>query len=165
MALKTIRPDKWHLTRRLLAIATMFVSAYSVFGWMGAVARISGWTGLPKYEEQIPQLRVDADLWIALATSLPFVAALLLSLGRNRVDGQPEINGTSPVTYVGDSRASSFLFEYGLQLAVSLLGTLILTLCLFLLGLLIHVVRPHMASASTPTQTHLLSLMSQGIMH
>jgi hypothetical protein len=74
----------------LSATAAMFLSANSVFGRMGAVARISGWAGLPQYEEQIPRLRVQAEVWLGLAVALPFLAAWFLGLGRKEQFNQRE---------------------------------------------------------------------------
>jgi hypothetical protein len=88
--------ERWiHLNRRQLAwllvsAAITFALAYSVFGWLGAVARISGWTGLPQYEMQIPKLRVQAQVWETLELTLPFLAALSLWLGRQKQFNQDE---------------------------------------------------------------------------
>jgi hypothetical protein len=46
----------------LVAGATMFTSAYSVFRWLGAVGTISGWIGLTQHEAEIPGLRVQAEV-------------------------------------------------------------------------------------------------------
>ena len=78
MMVKSILLNKGRWAWLLLSTAAMFVSAYSVFGWMGAVGRISGWVGLPQYEAQIPRLRAQAEL----AVALPFLAAWFLGLGR-----------------------------------------------------------------------------------
>jgi len=59
----------------------MFLSAYSIVRWIGIVGAVSGWTGLPQYEAQIPLLRVQAEVWLGLALALPFAAAWFLGLG------------------------------------------------------------------------------------
>jgi hypothetical protein len=80
--MKSISVSKERLAWLLLSTAAMFVSAYSFFGWLGTVGRISGWTGLPQYEAQIPRLRVQAEVWLGLAVASPFLAAWFLGLGR-----------------------------------------------------------------------------------
>jgi hypothetical protein len=138
--LKSILLNKERLAWLLLSTAAMFVSAYSVFGWMGTVGRISGWTGLPQYEAQIPRLGVQAEVWLGLAVASPFLAAWFLGLGRKEQQfNQREISGTLPVTYSRDSRPwLSSVFEYAVRLGLSILGTLGFALCLFLLGMLLH---------------------------
>jgi len=104
MMVKSILLNKGRWAWLLLSTAAMFVSAYSVFGWMGAVGRISGWVGLPQYEAQIPRLRAQAEVWLGLAVALPFLAAWFLGLGRKDQFNQREISGTLPVTYPRDSQ-------------------------------------------------------------
>jgi hypothetical protein len=103
----------------------MFVSAYSVFSWMGTVGRVSGWTGLP--------------VWLGLAVASPFLAAWFLGLGRKEQFNQREISGTLRVTYSRDSRPwLSSVFEYVVRLGLSIVGTLGFALCLFVLGMLLY---------------------------
>ncbi len=135
MMVKSILLNKGRWAWLLLSTAAMFVSAYSVFGWMGAVGRISGWVGLPQYEAQIPRLRAQAEL----AVALPFLAAWFLGLGRKDQFNQREISGILPVTYPRDSQPwFSSIFEYGVRLGLSIVGTLGFALCLFLLGMLLY---------------------------
>jgi hypothetical protein len=65
----------------LTAIAMMFGSACFVGLWMNVVGRVSGWTGLPQYEGQIPKLQSYGTLWESLAIALLFIAAFVLGLG------------------------------------------------------------------------------------
>ncbi len=117
----------------------MFVSAYSVFGWIGTVGAISGWTVLPQYELQIPRLHVQAEVWLGLAVAMPFLAAYFLGLGKKLQFQQREISRTLPVTYSGDTRPwLSSIFEYGVRLGLSIVGTLGFALCLFLLRMLLY---------------------------
>jgi hypothetical protein len=137
--LKSILLNKERLAWLLLSTAAMFVSAYSVFGWMGTVGRISGWTGLPQYEAQIPRLGVQAKVWLGLAVASPFLAAWFLGLGRKEQFNQREISGTLRVTYSRDSRPwLSSVFEYVVRLGLSIVGTLGFALCLFVLGMLLY---------------------------
>lgn len=137
--MKSILLNKERLAWLLLSIAAMFVSAYSVFGWMSTVGRISGWTGLPQYEAQIPRLGVQSEVWLGLAVASPFLAAWFLGLGRTKQFNQREISGTLPVTYSRDSRPwLSSVFEYAVRLGLSIVGTLGFALCLFLLGMLLY---------------------------
>lgn len=104
----------------LLSFAAMLAAAFAVFAWLGAVGRISGWTGLAQYQSQIPKQRVQAEIWLALAVALPFLGALFLWLGRQK-----------------QGKLSSG-FEYGVRLGRSILGTIGFTLCLFLFELLLE---------------------------
>jgi len=124
MAEQTIHLNRGQLAWLLVAAAVMFASAYSVFGWLGAVGRISGWTGLRQYEAEIPKLRVQAEVWEALALTLPFFAAVFLWLGRQK--------------RVNRNETPSFVLECGVCLGVSILGTAGFVLCLFVFGMLRH---------------------------
>ena len=124
-----------------LSSAAMLVSACSIFGWMSAVGRISGWRGLPQYEPRIPGLENWATIWATLAIALQFIAALLLSFGRRASSGQPPLDSPTPLTYPTESLAEKWfmpIVRYLGQLAVSLLGTFGFAIGLFLLALLLH---------------------------
>jgi hypothetical protein len=110
---------KGRLMWLVLSFAAMFFAACAVFGWLGAVGRISGWTGLAQYQGQIPKQRVQAEVWLTLAMALPFLGALFLWLGRQKPGKVPSA------------------FEYGIRLGMSILGTLGFTLCLLLFELLL----------------------------
>jgi len=133
--------NKTRLPWLLPALACTLASAYCFFGWMSAVGRVSGWIGLPQYAPEIPRLESQAKLWSALAIALPFVAALLLSLGKRASDQQPRADAPSSVTYRAESPAEKGLapiLRYLGHFAASVVGTLGFVLVLFLLGLLLH---------------------------
>ena len=73
--------DKKRLPWLLGALGLMFMSAWCGLLWIDVVGRMSGWIGLPEYEGQIPRLHSFGTLWSILATTLPFLAALLLGIG------------------------------------------------------------------------------------
>ena len=108
----------------LISAVFMFASAYAVCRWLGTIATISGWIGLPQHEAQIPRLRVQAGIWETLALTSPFPAAAFLWTGR-----QKPFNRDDP---------AGFVFECGVCLAASILGTLVFLLCLFVLGMLLY---------------------------
>lgn len=124
MTEQSIHLNKGRLAWLLVSASVMFASAYSVFGWLGAVGRISGWTGLPQYEAEIPKLRVQAEVWETLALTLPLLAAVFVWLGRQKSVNRDE--------------TPSFVFECGVCLGVSILGTLGFVLCLSLFGALLY---------------------------
>lgn len=124
----------------LLAFACMLSSAYCLFGWMGAVGRISGWIGLPEYESRVPQLEIRAKVWFALATGFPFVAALLLGFARRRGE-HSRSDSPAWLTYPAESAREKWLTPtiwYFEQLLISVLGTFGCFLGLFLLGFLLY---------------------------
>jgi hypothetical protein len=125
----------------VLALASMLSSAYCFFGWMSVVGRASGWTGLPQYAPQIPQLETQASVWAALAIALPFMAALLLTVSKRTPEGLPRGHAPTAITYRNESATEIRLapgLRYLGQLAVSLLGTIGFVLVLFLLGFLLQ---------------------------
>src|SRR5215469_14840745 len=95
----------------LISAVFMFASAYAVCCWLGAIGTISGWIGLPQHEAQIPRLRVQAGVWETLALTSPFFAAVFFWARR-----QKPFNRDDPV---------GFVFECGVCLAASILGTLV----------------------------------------
>src|SRR6266446_4744205 len=76
--------DRNRLPWLILAIALMFGSAIFGLLYMDAVGKISGWIGVPgpEYDGQVPRLQWYAGLWSSLALIFPFLAALLLGLGK-----------------------------------------------------------------------------------
>jgi len=133
--------NKRSLPWLLLALVCMLASAYCFFGWMGAVGRISGWIGLPQYEPQIPRLETQARVWLALAFTLPFVAALVLSFGKRAAEEQSVPASPTSLTYRPESATEKRLapiFQYLGQLVIAFLGTLCFVVGLFLLELLLH---------------------------
>jgi hypothetical protein len=142
--MKNISVSKERLPWLLLSTGAMFLSAYSVVRWIGIVGAISGWTGLPQYEAQIPLLRASAKVWQGLAVALPFVAAWFLGLGRKHQLNQREVPEAASATYARDSRTSvSPISEYAFRLGLSIVGTLGFALCLFLLGTLLYKLGVH----------------------
>ncbi len=133
--------DKKRLPWLFLALASMLSSAYCFFGWMGAVGRISGWIGLPEYEPRIPRLEIQANVWSALAIALPFVAALLLSVGKRAAGVQRGTDSPASLSYPAQPATEKWLapiVQYLGQLLISLIGTLGFVVGLFLLGLFLH---------------------------
>ena len=118
MAHLSIRSDRRRLAWFLISSALMFAAAYSVGRWLEVVGMISGWTGLPQYESEIPVLRVQAKFWETLALILPFVGAIFFWAGRRKPFDRTDIAG--------------FIFECCLSIAASFLGTVA-----FLLGILV----------------------------
>jgi hypothetical protein len=123
MAHQSIRSDKRRLAWFLISGALMFASAYSVARWLGAVGTISGWTGLPQHESEIPRLQVQASFWATAALILPFVGAIFVWAGRQKPFDRSDIAG--------------FVFECCLCVAVSILGTTAFMLCILALETLL----------------------------
>jgi len=119
-------PAKRRIPWLLGALALMFGSAYSILRLFGIAGAISGWVGLPQYAAQIPKLEADASWWKMLAAALPFLAALLLGFGRDKVASSTESRGRFGT-----------IVSYLLRLVVSGVGTLgfvvLLLLVLFVL--------------------------------
>jgi hypothetical protein len=108
---------------------------------MGAVGSISGWIGLPQYAPQIPRLEIQARIWSGLAITLPFVAALLLGVGRKAPGVQHSTDSATSLTYRAESVTEKWLapvVQYLGQLVFSLTETMGFVIGLFLLGLLLH---------------------------
>ena len=124
MARNSIRSDNRRLAWFLISGALMFASAYSVGRWLGAVGTISGWTGLPQHELEIPRLQVQARFWATLALVLPFVGAIFVWAERQKPFDRRDIAG--------------FVLECCLCVAVSILGTITFMLCILALGTLLH---------------------------
>ena len=111
----------------VLAIVLMFASAICALFYLDAVGKISGWIGVPEYEAYVPHLQMRAALWSGLAVLLPFIAALLLGLGKH---AEPRHAGTSRTSIITDAEVShewsavTAILTYLLRLAVSALGSL-----------------------------------------
>jgi hypothetical protein len=65
---------------RISALILIFGSAYSCLLWMDAVGKVSGWTGLPQYADQVPGLQKNGALCFGLMLALPALAAFMLGL-------------------------------------------------------------------------------------
>jgi hypothetical protein len=124
MAQLSTRSDNRGLAWFLISSALTFAAAYSVGRWLGAVGTISGWTGLPQYESEIPRLQVQARFWQTLALILPFVGAIFVWAGRQKPFDRNDIAG--------------LVFECCLSVAASFLGTIAFLLCILALGTLLH---------------------------
>lgn len=123
--LVSISPSRTALPWVALALALMLISAYCIVTWMGIVGLVSGWTGLPQYEAQIPKLQRQAEAFFWLAVVLPFIAAFFLGLGKADVPAQVGNSEHSMLTYRSRPNALlSALARYGSHLGLSLLGTL-----------------------------------------
>jgi len=108
----------------VISVVLMFASAYAVGRWLGIIGTIGGWIGLPQHEAQIPELRVQAGIWETVAPTSPFLAAVFFWTGRQRAFNRDDLSG--------------FVFECGVCLAVSILGTLVFLLSLFVLEMLLY---------------------------
>jgi hypothetical protein len=142
--MKNVSVSKERLPWLALSTGAMFLSAYSAVRWIDTVGSVSGWTGLPQYEAQIPLLRVQAEVWLGLALALPFVAAWFLGLGRKDQLNQRVAAETASVTCSRDSRPwLSPISKYAFRLGLSIVGTLGFALCLFLVGALLYKLGVH----------------------
>jgi hypothetical protein len=119
--------DSKRLPWVILAIVLMAASAVCGFLYFDAVGKISGWIGLPQYEGYIPSVQRYATLWSSLALALPFLAALLLGLGREAGQHRAEISGTSTIRSAEVSHewtSATGALMYLLRVAASALGSL-----------------------------------------
>jgi hypothetical protein len=89
---------------------------------------MGGVIGLLQYAARIPGFAAEAIWWGRVGAALPFVAALLLGIGRDGVDGRVdrvEPTGQTVITYSAESRKwLAPIVSYLLRLAISVLGTL-----------------------------------------
>jgi|SRR5215471_18184650 len=108
----------------LISAVFMLASADAVGRWLGIIGTISGWIGLPQHEAEIPRLRVQAEILETLALTSTFLAAVFFWTGR-----QKPFNRDDP---------AGFVFECGVCIAASILGTLVFLLCLLVLVMLLH---------------------------
>ena len=134
-------PPKSRSPWLFLAVALMLASAYCFLVWIGSVASISGWIGLPEYESRIPRLQIQAKVWSGLVIALPFVAAFILGLGRRSMGALPQTDLATSLTYRGESSTEKWLtpiVQYLGRLVVSVLGTLGFVVGIFLVGFLLH---------------------------
>jgi hypothetical protein len=121
--------DRNRLPWLILAIALMFGSAICSLLYMDAVGKISGWIGVPgpEYEGQVPRLRWYAGLWSGLALIFPFLAALLLGLGKGAGPSRAEASRSSVITCPEVSHewtAVTAILAYLLRVAISALASL-----------------------------------------
>ena len=119
--------DRNRLPWLILAIALMFGSAICGLLYMDAVGKISAWIGRPEYEGYIPRLRWHAGLWSGLAVSFPFLAALLLGLGKGAGPHQAKTSRTPIITAPEVSHewfVATTALAYLLRVAVSAVASL-----------------------------------------
>lgn len=134
-------PSKNRMPWLLLSVASMFVSAYSVFGWTGAVGRIGGWTGLPQYAAELPRIQAEAERWELLAIVLPFFAALVLGFGKTSSPGSGGNQSTPSLRYPAESQAEKWaapIVRYFTRLVISFLGSFGFFLFLLLIGFVFY---------------------------
>ena len=133
--------DRNRLLWLLLAIALMFASAICALLYLGAVGRISGWIGLHEYEGFVPRLQWYARLWLGLAVVFPFLAALILGLGRGPGPRHAEASRTSILTGPEVSHewaAVTATLAYLLRVAVSALASVAFMAAFILVVLLLE---------------------------
>jgi hypothetical protein len=122
------------------ALALMFGSAYSIFKSYAIRAAMGGVIGLPQYAARIPGFAAEAMWWGRLGAALPFVAALLLGIGRDRVDGKVDrVDPTRQTAFTYSAESRKWLapvVSYLFRLAISVLGALGF-IVLLLLGLFV----------------------------
>jgi hypothetical protein len=114
----------------ILAIALMVTSAICNLLYMDTVGKISGWFGLPGYENYVPNLQGRAMLWSSLAVMFPFLAALLLGFGRatGPSNAGASIRGVISSSEVSRGRtAVTAVFAYLFRVAISALASLAFT--------------------------------------
>ena len=140
--------DRNRLPWLILAIALMVASAICGLLYMDAVARISGWTGLPKYEAYVPNLQESAVLWSGLAVIFPFLAALLLGVGKEMRPRLAETNRTDVIScpevsheWAAVTAILAYLRRVGISAVASLGFMIAYVLLVFLLSKL--GIRPH----------------------
>ncbi len=121
--------DRNRLPWLLLAVVLMLASAICGFLYMDAVGKISGWIGVPgpEYEGQVPRLRWYAGLWSGLALIFPFLAAMLLGLGKGAGPSHAETSRSSVITCPEVSHEWTTvtpILAYLLRVAISALASL-----------------------------------------
>ena len=121
--------DRNRLPWLLFALVLMFGSAICGLLYMDAVGKISGWRGVhgSEYEGQIPRLQWYAGLWSGLALIFPFLAALLLGLGKGTGPSRSQTSRASIVTCPEVSHewtAVTPILAYLLRVAISALASL-----------------------------------------
>jgi hypothetical protein len=110
---------------------------------MDAVGKISGWIGVPGpgYEVQIPRLQRYAGLWSGLALIFPFLAALLLGLGKGAGPSHAETSRASVITgpeVLHEWTAVTAILMYLLRVAISALVSLAFVVVFILVVVLLE---------------------------
>jgi len=134
---------QWPSKRRspwlLVALALMFIAAYSIARLFAAIASVSTLTRVPEYAREIPRIQAAAAGWEELAIVLPFLAALVLGFGKTSSADSTGSERAASLTYPAESQAEKWtapIVRYFTRLVISVIGTLGFVFCLFLLGLL-----------------------------
>src|SRR5579872_2280916 len=78
----------FHCSGLIGALVLMFVSAYCGLSGTNALAQIRAQIGLTQYHNHILKLEWYAGAWCALAFALPFIAAILLGMGKRTTDAE-----------------------------------------------------------------------------
>ncbi len=134
--------DRNRLPWLILAIALMFGSAIFGLLYMDAVGKISGWIGVPgpEYDGQVPRLQWYAGLWSSLALIFPFLAALLLGLGKGAGPSHAETSRASVITgpevsheWTAVTAILTYLFRVAISALVSLAFMVVFILVVVLL--------------------------------
>jgi len=144
----------------ILAVVLMFASAICGLLYMDAVGKISGWIGVPglEFEGKVSRLQWYAGLWSGLALIFPFLAALLLGLGKGTRPSHAETSRTSVITSpeVSDEwTAVTAIFTYLLRVALSALASLAFMVLFILVVVLLEKlgVRAHCLSSPIPVKS------------
>jgi hypothetical protein len=106
----------------VVALALMLISAYSIIRCISSVGAISGWTGLPEYATALREVQRYVIWWGGSALVSPFLAAVALLLSYTAPARDEPQTWFSPVQ------------RYLVQLALAVVGVVILTLLLILAG-------------------------------
>ena len=133
--------DRNRLPWLILAIALMFGSAICGLLYMDAVGKISGWIGLPEYEGYLPRLQWHASLYVGLAVLFPFLAALLLGLGKGAVPRHEATSQTRIITAPEVSNEWTMVtpvLAYLLRVAVSAFASLVFIVVFVLVVVLLQ---------------------------
>jgi len=133
--------DKKRLAWIIIATALMFASAICGLLYINAVGEISGWVGLPEYEGYVPRLQWYAGLWSGLAVIFPFLAALILGLGKGAEPRQAETSFPTVITGPEVSHewtAATAVFKYLLRVAVAALASLAFMVVFILVAVLLE---------------------------
>src|SRR6266849_10867851 len=133
-------PSKRRIPWLLVALALMFIAAYSIARLFAAIASVSALTGVQEYAREIPRIQAAAAGWEKLAIVLPFLAALVLGFGKTSSADSTGRERAASLTYPAESQAEKWtapIVRYFTRLVISVIGTLGFVFCLFLLGLLL----------------------------
>lgn len=128
---------------RLLAVTLMLGSAFSFIRTMGDAAAVSAWTGLAQYATVIPSVQRDAIRFEVAAFVLPFIAAVALSLASP--SGRSDNRSLPALETVVERRrrSTTIITSYGLNVAISFLGSASWFVVIYLIAVIASKTRPH----------------------